>query len=77
MISDDFFLKTIIVPFLIQQVGYSAELTTLGDATTSVTSKNSNSILPQLWSTYAMYPNLVAKLNDMWRWIGGLSNQTY
>ena len=77
MISDDFFLKTIIVPFLIQQVGYSAELTTLGDATTNVTSKNSNSILPQLWSTYAMYPNLVAKLNDMWRWIGGLSNQTY
>ena len=76
MISDDFFLKTIIVPFLIQQVGYSAEWTTLGDATTSVTSKNSNSILPQLWSTYAMYPNLVAKLNDMWRWIGGLSNRT-
>ena len=52
MISDDFFLKTIIVPFLIQQVGYSAEWTTLGDATTSVTSKNSNSILPQLWCTY-------------------------
>ena len=75
--SDDFFLKTITLPFLIQQVGYSAELTTLGDATNNVTSKNSNSILPQLWSTYAMYPNLVAKLNDMWRWIAGLSNQTY